>query len=526
MERTITIGTRGSDLALWQAEFVRQELEQAGCSSSIQVINTQGDQDQTSSFASMPGSGFFTKAIEEALLNGHIDVAVHSHKDLETQGTPGLSVTAVPERYAPSDLLLILPDAVDKEQPLALKEGAHVGTASPRRRSQLLAFRPDGKVSDLRGNLPTRLNKLREGQYDAILLAKAGVERLGMDLSEFHVLTLDPAKFIPAPAQGALALQVREDDEELRQVLEAVHDKNGHPCVATEREVLRLFRGGCQLPVGVHCREEKDGFHVWASAAAEADHFPKRLHLSASDPAELPAKVVERLREDRSCSVLITREVEKEEYLYRALEAQGNEVHAQSLIRTQSLRLPQKEIQADWIFFSSKNGVAHFFRQEPEIPEGVKFGAIGEGTAAYLRQSRGIGPAFTGMQKDTSEVARAFLKQIQQDQEHPRVVFPISKRSARTVQKMLRETSVEIMDLPVYDTIEKKGVILPDTDVVIFTSPSNVRAYFSSKPIRKGQKVVAIGKTTARELEEHGLENIQVAYTPSQLGLVDAFYSL
>ena len=158
----IRIGTRGSDLALWQAHFVRRQLEEIGCEVSIQIIVTQGDRIQDLSFDKLEGKGFFTKEIEQALLDNTIDLAVHSHKDLPTTNPAGLIIAAVTEREDPSELLLILKETVEVNQKLSLKKGAMVGTSSNRRKAQLLALRPDLNIEDLRGNVPTRIQKLRD----------------------------------------------------------------------------------------------------------------------------------------------------------------------------------------------------------------------------------------------------------------------------------------------------------------------------------------------------------------------------
>ena len=209
--KTIVIGSRGSALALWQANFVKSELENLGCTVQLNIIKTQGDAIQHLSFDKLEGKGFFTKEIEEALLNGQVDLAVHSHKDLETTPPAGLKVACVSERANPADILLVLKGAVDETQKWSLKKNATVGTSSARRKSQVLKYRPDTTINDLRGNVPTRIDKLRQGNYDAILLAKAGVDRLKLDLSDFLEVVLDPAESVPAPAQGVLGLQIRNE---------------------------------------------------------------------------------------------------------------------------------------------------------------------------------------------------------------------------------------------------------------------------------------------------------------------------
>jgi hydroxymethylbilane synthase len=264
--KIVRIGTRGSDLALWQAHHVKSQLENLGVQVSINIIETQGDKIQDLSFDKLEGKGFFTKEIEAALLNKEIDLAVHSHKDLETTSPPGLVIAAVSDREDPSELLLILTTAVDKTEKWGLKKNAVIGTSSARRKSQLITHRNDLQIKDLRGNVPTRINKLRTGQYDAILLAKAGVSRLKLDLSDLEVVTLNPLEFVPAPAQGVLGLQIREEDTELAAILGHLNDTSTAEKIAVERGVLKNMNGGCQLPLGVFC----DGENVFVAYSENA----------------------------------------------------------------------------------------------------------------------------------------------------------------------------------------------------------------------------------------------------------------
>lgn len=248
----IRIGTRGSDLALWQANHVKSRLESLGCAVSIQIIQTQGDRIQDLSFDKLEGKGFFTKEIESALLHGDVDLAVHSHKDLETTPPPGLVIAAVSEREDPSELLLIRSESHDPTEPFELKAGARIGTSSARRQSILRNLRSDLEIAELRGNVPTRIEKLRNGQYDAILLAKAGVSRLNLDTSDLITLTLNPKEFVPAPAQGVLGLQVRAADTQTYDWVRKLNYAPTEHCIHIEREVLRNMEGGCQLPLGVY----------------------------------------------------------------------------------------------------------------------------------------------------------------------------------------------------------------------------------------------------------------------------------
>lgn len=291
----IIIGSRGSDLALWQANHVKQQLEDLGVEVEIKIIVTQGDAIQHLSFDKLEGKGFFTKEIEAELLAGAIDLAVHSHKDLETNPPQGLKIAAVSEREDCSDLLLINKSQMNSGQLWDLDFNAVIGTSSARRKSLILQSRPDLTIKDLRGNVPTRIQKLREGQYDAILLAKAGVDRLKIDLSEFHVVVLDPKVFVPAPAQGVLGLQIREGDSKTEEIVRKLNHPGVEKIIAIERKLLNLMEGGCQLPLGVYCPNVSEAYVAFSNSSSRAaQHF--RFDLRSIDhPAEYIASTLKAL---------------------------------------------------------------------------------------------------------------------------------------------------------------------------------------------------------------------------------------
>jgi hydroxymethylbilane synthase len=239
--KTLTIGSRGSHLALWQANYVAGQLSQLGVATRIEIIKTTGDHLQTASLVQAGGKGLFTKEIEEALLSGSIDLAVHSLKDLPTENPSGLVIAAIPEREDPRDAIA---GCVFERLP----GGARVGTSSGRRAAQLLALRPDLCVEPIRGNVDTRLRKLKEGQYQAILLAAAGLRRLGLEAEIAGVFS--PEQICPAPGQGALAIQTRVDDPARSICFELNHQETSD-CVLCERTALASLGGGCQLPIGV-----------------------------------------------------------------------------------------------------------------------------------------------------------------------------------------------------------------------------------------------------------------------------------
>jgi len=257
----IRIGTRGSDLALWQARRVAALIhEHLGLTAELVVISTKGDRIQNVSFHKMEGKGFFTKELQEALLDGRVDLVVHSLKDLPTEEPNGLEVVAVPERTTAADLLIARSDTLHQSlsHPLGLPEGAELGTSSLRRAAQVLALQPDLRIKALRGNVPTRVNKLREGQYDAILLAAAGVSRLELDMHGLDFRELPPELMLPAAGQGALAIEVRRGDPATKEIA-TLHDSEAGRLAHAERHLLGLMGGGCHLPLGCLATAEEDG---------------------------------------------------------------------------------------------------------------------------------------------------------------------------------------------------------------------------------------------------------------------------
>lgn len=245
---TLAIATRGSRLALWQAGHIRDRLMAAhpGLQVTLLVIKTKGDIILDVPLAKVGGKGLFVKEIEEALLSGQADLAVHSCKDVPMRLQDGLTLGAVPEREDPTDLFLSHRYASLEDLP----PGARVGTSSLRRQAQVLALRPDLTVLTLRGNVDTRLGKLADGQYEAIVMATSGIRRLGISLP-FEVRLL-PERFVPAVGQGALALEYRADRDDLAALTAFMDHVPTRLCVAAERAFLAGLDGGCQVPIGGH----------------------------------------------------------------------------------------------------------------------------------------------------------------------------------------------------------------------------------------------------------------------------------
>jgi hydroxymethylbilane synthase len=259
---TLSLGTRGSELARTQSSTVAAALEHLGFAVELTIIKTAGDQNTTGGFASIGPQGVFVREIEQALVERRVDLAVHSFKDLPTKSPPELTIAAVPQRVDPADLLLVRREALTGTAGanwLPLKPAARVGTASARRRAWLRHFRSDLAVEPLRGNVPTRVQRLVEGRFDAIVLAAAGLERLQADrrlrsaLAAVEVLRLEPTRFVPAPAQGALAVQCRRDDARLLDALARIDDAPSRAAVTAERDALARAEGGCDVAFGAYC---------------------------------------------------------------------------------------------------------------------------------------------------------------------------------------------------------------------------------------------------------------------------------
>ena len=296
MSRKIRIGTRGSELALWQANHVAGLLGREN--TEIIIIKTQGDKILNVSFDKMEGKGFFTKEIEDALLGNTIDLAVHSLKDLPTEDVPGLTIAAVPERGNFYDMLIIHPHAYEDKPGLNVKPESVIGTSSMRRMAQIRNLDKSLKIEALRGNVNTRLRKLEEKQFDAIVMAKAGAERVNLDLSRYITQTLTEDIFIPAPAQGALGLQVRADDSAVFDAVKKLSHEPTEILVKAERTFLKHFGGGCHVPIGALASFDGDTITLEGIVASPAGSGLIRKKASGSSPEVLGMNLAEMMKKE------------------------------------------------------------------------------------------------------------------------------------------------------------------------------------------------------------------------------------
>ena len=299
--RHLRIGTRGSLLARWQAEFVRKQLfAGAGVEAEIIVIKTSGDKFQTASLSQIGGQGVFVKELEEALLEETIDLAVHSVKDVPTDTPSRLMFPAVCRREDVRDCLV----GANGATLASLRQGARVGTGSLRRQAQLRRIRPDLDVRDLRGNVDTRLRKVESGEYEAVMLAKAGLDRLG--LSNRITETMDPEVFLPAVGQGAVAVECRLKDTEASELVSGLDDAETRTAIIAERSLLSALQGGCQVPLGAWARIER-GELVLEACVCSVDglqYVKQRVTSTPEQAAELGGRMATLLMEAGAQSIL------------------------------------------------------------------------------------------------------------------------------------------------------------------------------------------------------------------------------
>jgi hydroxymethylbilane synthase len=286
----LIIGSRGSDLALWQANFVKRELEKKNKSLSVEIkiIKTKGDKILNVALSKIGDKGLFTKELEVKLLNDEIDIAVHSLKDLQTELPKGLKLACITKRHPVEDVLIAKKKGMTIEN---LPERATVATGSLRRRAQLKHLRPDINVVELRGNVPTRIEKFIKSKWDAIILARAGVERLKLNK---HISSIiDKNIILPAVGQGALGIEIKSANKFAEKIIQSIHDENTFAAASAERALLKKLEGGCQIPIGAFAEVKKNGLYLTGLVASiEGDvTLSKTIRGSKKNPEALGKKL-------------------------------------------------------------------------------------------------------------------------------------------------------------------------------------------------------------------------------------------
>ncbi|MBI3117465.1 MAG: hydroxymethylbilane synthase, partial [Candidatus Hydrogenedentes bacterium] len=506
----VIIGSRGSELALAQTHFIAGELRKldAHIEVEVRVISSRGDTIQDVPLAKVGGKGIFTKELEVALLDGTIDLAVHSLKDLPTELPRGLCIGAIPPRENPRDVL------VSRRYPslAALPQKARVGTSSQRRQVQLLAYRPDLQILDIRGNVPTRVRKLEEGQFDAIVLAAAGLNRLGLS----HLITevLPPQVMLPAVGQGALAVELREDNTWLRELLAQLNDTATAAAVTAERALLQGLGGGCQTPLGALAEVRDGGLSLTAIICGPAGGEALRVYLerpmeqaaeagreAAAQLLDMGAHLVDatspprlpRSGEDAASThplagrrVTVTRAMTQVSGLAQQLETLGADVFAFPTIEVRSVDvsgpIPPPDA-VNWIIFTSANAVQYF--QEALAATSVKLEsyhrcsicAIGPATAeAVLR--RGLPVTLQPEEAVAESILQAFIA-LDGTLKGQRILMPRGAKAREFLPDALREHGADVLEIIVYDTVpaqvsekEVEALLAFAPEVIAFTSSS------------------------------------------------------
>jgi hydroxymethylbilane synthase len=558
--RTVVIGTRASKLALAQAEIVRAALILAnpGLQVRLEHITTQGDANQQSPLSRIGGNGLFVTQIEAALRSGQVDLAVHSAKDLPSLLPPDMALAAFLARADPRDVVVSREGARLAELPA----GARVGTSSPRRTWLLRAMRPHLEILDIRGNVDTRLRKLREGQYEAIVLAAAGLERLG--LIDCVTEWLDPYIFTPAVAQGVLAVEVRSDDKLMLELTTPLNNRDSSIVVRAERAFLSTIAGGCSLPVGAYATLAGDTLHISGMIGSADDRIARADHDgSASDPERVGAALAGKLLKDATVNaqdphlplegkrIVVTRTREQSGGLVARLQALGAtpiECPVISIVPLEDTTLLDRAISDldsyDWVIFTSVNGVQAFAERLAALLVSIerlcarKVGTIGPATRAAV-EKLGCQVAFM---PDTY-VAEAILEQIG-NMAGQRVLLPRADIAREALAAGLRQKGAIVDEVASYHTVAGSSVAslleylkAGSVDAITFTSSSTVlhtiegvaaAAHDEDTAIRllRQTALVCIGPITAATLEEYGLLATAVAKEYTVNGLVDALVQL
>lgn len=552
----LRIGTRGSALALWQARHIKNELARLVPErlTSLEIITSEGDLDKISSLTEIGGRGVFSSALQRALLDHRIDLAVHSTKDVPTLSPPGLEIAAFPAREDPRDVLVSrhatgfagLPDA-----PL-------IGTSSRRRAVQVLALRPDAVVVELRGNIDTRLRKAASVDYDAVILAAAGLLRMGWEERITEYLSID--RFTPSPGQGALAVETRTAPDPAQAIARCLNDPRTAAEVSLERRFLAGIGGGCTTPVGAHARLEmahgREIIRFWGMLASEDGTRTERVYeeFAPVDGERIVQEIAHHMLQSLApvwdgasvnasqanaldgTGVLTTGTPELAESLRRAFARRGAKVTHQPTImilptdKTDELEEAVAAARSgayDWVIVTSANAVDVVARAfvDPRSSRTMRIAAVGVQTVRRLRE-RGIEADIAPVEDQRAKGLLASLDAAGFDLAGSRVLCLLGNRARAELVEGLRERGAHVDVVEAYRTVD---VTEPDADaltlirtgeidIVTFGSPSSVeslvRMLGADLPALSGACLVAIGPTTAAAMDASGLTPHVVAAAP------------
>lgn len=554
--RSIIIGTRTSRLARWQAEHIQQRLQAVwpGLVCTLRPFVTKGDKTLDRPLPEIGGKGLFTAELERALSECEIDIAVHSLKDLPIEDVPGLTLGAVSSRADVRDTLVASAGWTLETLPT----GAVVGTSSLRRQAQLLAMRPDLWVTPIRGNIDTRVRKVQAGEYDAAVLAAAGLERLGLA----HLVTqwLDLAAMLPAPGQGALAVQCRAYDGTTLALLAMIDDAEVRLAVTAERTFLSELGGGCSAPVAAHatvdgsqvtmrgCVATPDGKKIIRVAGSGRDAWALGSRLAKEAFAQGAGDLMTSLSTDDSPQRTGNRPLQGRRIVVTRARGQARALSRKlANLGATPLEIPMIQIAPmadstpidravnslgtyDWVVFTSVNGVKMFWpylASHPDVETLItalpKVAAVGPATARALIE-RGVRPAFTP-DRSVSEAIIAGIGYLS----GLRILLPRAQIARKSLPEMLVAGGAIVDDLPVYRTLSTRmdesnlAELNEGVDVVVFTSGSTARNWAKSVGVGDRPYLVAcVGPVTAEAASNVGLGPDIVASEYTTDGIVDA----
>lgn len=549
-------------MALYQANVVKEELEQKFPEYKFQivVIKTKGDKILDVPLSKIGDKGLFTKELEIAMFENEIDMAVHSLKDLPTSFPEGVELGAVLKRGEVRDALICSSKKSLKE----LTVNDIIATSSLRRKAQLLRINKDFKIVEIRGNVNTRIRKMEEGYCTVMVMAGAGLIRLGMD--QYISEMIDPRLVIPACGQGAIAIEIRENDQKIANLVSAINDRDTFIATEAERAFLRTVEGGCQIPVGSYSRINDGNFEIngFISSINGEEYLSETAVGSIENAVGISVALAQRLLDNGGRQILknirledpfekskelplnnkifiSTRAPEAGDNLPDLIAAQGGTLLSLPMIEIRAATLKKEDTEKikqlnsyDWLFFTSRNGVVNFFGQlidltgSSELPASLKVAVVGTKTASEL-EYYGYSPAFTATSHGSADMASEFLAAYQ----------PVNLKILVSLGNLADDTLINHLSLgnrvdriDVYETC--RPVLVDQTvvqqiaagqyDMVLFTSPSTF-SHFSSlvgPDILRNLKIASIGTTTSRTILEAGFEPLLTAKMSNAEGLTDA----
>ncbi|MAD95998.1 MAG: hydroxymethylbilane synthase [Flavobacteriaceae bacterium] len=519
MDRVIKIGTRRSELAMWQAEKVQAEMEALGVQTEIVPIDSQGDIELTKPLYELGITGIFTKNLDIALLNKTIDVAVHSLKDVPTKLPIGIVQAAVLPRGSHRDVLLVK----NNEEFLSQPQGT-IATGSLRRKAMWLNKYPTHKVVNLRGNVNTRLEKLENNDWDGAIFAGAGLERLGKKPKS----AVNLSWMVPAPAQGAVMVACLDDDDEVKELCREFNDADTELCTSIEREFLQLLEGGCTAPIGAFARIDEVNKELHFKGVLLKKDGSKKIETFKSVPIEknkyVASDCANYIFSKGGKQLMLEDEgVEKANAIYstkKLSESQKAKLHSSikvsesDFIKIRFNRINQKIVEntLDHVVITSQNGVeALAYNFTKDQLDFTNIYCVGRRTKKLIE--RKIGPV-----AHVAKNAKQLGEYLSQQSDIENITYFCGNLRIGDLEAALAETKIQLNEVIAYNTFLSPEKLEPDTKAVLFFSPSGIESYLQENT--PNQVAFCIGETTAKVAREH-FEEVKVANMPSVESVIE-----